>query len=494
MIDTALAAPAATGGGRPDQSTTNTPETTMTTPPADHITLTRDRLAALLAHHADVIAAHWRAVAPWNRAAAQRLDEHAHALTADEETPAVRELLDSILTFDTEQQPPATPTLPASTAPFAAGLPLVQGHCPSCGTAGLFLGDGGYVTCSLAACPEPDAVSTTLGTTAPPPSAPADADPELTAQEARELADGLGLKLYRAQDALAFVEECCVIADRERRTVTTTDVREWLKGARCGRQLTADVVLADLPAAPAETDEERADREETEHDHAAGIHTHCGLTCEVDLPTEQLRNFVIAKGYPGTAGALDELLRRARDERPLSPYYEHPACGFHWHGRDGMDIPIRDGQPVCPRCELHTVRAAVLREVADWYEEMLANATPEQDPRYWTAVRDVALGLRRLADEAQQTDDSEDRCGLCGHFRGAHEGDRCTVCADEDDAHAYEPTAEVLRITAQAQQPGPCAQHPTAPTFDGQCGGCTQYPADMVKAQRVEAEHTPEQP
>lgn len=37
---------------------------------------------------------------------------------------------------------------------------------------------------------------------------------------------------------------------------------------------------------------------------------------------------------------------------PLSPYYSHEACGFHWHGRDGLDIPMRDGQPVCPRCEL----------------------------------------------------------------------------------------------------------------------------------------------
>ncbi|MFI2632597.1 hypothetical protein ACH5A2_19695 [Streptomyces collinus] len=27
----------------------------------------------------------------------------------------------------------------------------------------------------------------------------------------------------------------------------------------------------------------------------------------------------------------------------------------------------------------------------------------------------------------------------------------------------------------------PCEQHPHAPTFDGLCGGCTQYPTDMVK-------------
>lgn len=63
---------------------------------------------------------------------------------------------------------------------------------------------------------------------------------ELTAEEARALVDDLGLDLYRAQDALAFVGECCDIADREQRTITTADVREWLKGARCGRQLPAD--------------------------------------------------------------------------------------------------------------------------------------------------------------------------------------------------------------------------------------------------------------
>ncbi|MWA16181.1 hypothetical protein [Streptomyces sp. BA2] len=60
-------------------------------------------------------------------------------------------------------------------------------------------------------------------------------EPDLTAEEARDLATDL----YRAQDALAFVGECCDIADREQRPITTADVREWLKGARCGRQLAA---------------------------------------------------------------------------------------------------------------------------------------------------------------------------------------------------------------------------------------------------------------
>lgn len=51
---------------------------------------------------------------------------------------------------------------PASTASLAAGLPLVKGRCPACNKASLFLGVGGYVTCSHADCPEPDAASTVL--------------------------------------------------------------------------------------------------------------------------------------------------------------------------------------------------------------------------------------------------------------------------------------------------------------------------------------------
>lgn len=38
----------------------------------------------------------------------------------------------------------------------------VKGRCPACGWTSLFLGDGGYVTCSRIDCPEPDAASTLL--------------------------------------------------------------------------------------------------------------------------------------------------------------------------------------------------------------------------------------------------------------------------------------------------------------------------------------------
>lgn len=64
-----------------------------------------------------------------------------------------------------------------------------------------------------------------------------------------------------------------------------------------------------------ETDEQRTDREAAERDHAAGDHQYCGAACEVEMPSVLLRNFIVAKGYPGTAGALDELLRRAATEQ-----------------------------------------------------------------------------------------------------------------------------------------------------------------------------------
>ncbi|MGW5736975.1 MULTISPECIES: hypothetical protein [Streptomyces] len=90
---------------------------------------------------------------------------------------------------------------------------------------------------------------------------------------------------------------------------------KWLKRRGPSPEQDVDRLLAAVTSVePAETDEERAGREETERDHAKGDHTYCGVTCEAEVATEMLRNFVIARGYPGTAGALDELLRRARTE------------------------------------------------------------------------------------------------------------------------------------------------------------------------------------
>lgn len=52
--------------------------------------------------------------------------------------------------------------------------------------------------------------------------------------------------------------------------------------------------------------------------------------------------------------------------------FYHPECGFHWHGKDDVDVPIRDGEPVCPRCALEGQERAdsreVLSEVRDLWE------------------------------------------------------------------------------------------------------------------------------
>ncbi|MFG3174898.1 DUF6011 domain-containing protein [[Kitasatospora] papulosa] len=65
-----------------------------------------------------------------------------------------------------------------------------------------------------------------------------------------------------------------------------------------------------------ETEEQRADLEETERAHEAGDHEHCGPTCEVEFPSDMLRNTILYAALPGSARMLDELLRRAAQPAP----------------------------------------------------------------------------------------------------------------------------------------------------------------------------------
>lgn len=51
--------------------------------------------------------------------------------------------------------------------PEQQGNPSVQGRCPACGSAGLFLGSGGYVTCPRIGCPNPTAADDLLHQRAP---------------------------------------------------------------------------------------------------------------------------------------------------------------------------------------------------------------------------------------------------------------------------------------------------------------------------------------
>lgn len=92
----------------------------MTTPdkPERSVTLDRSGLAALLAHHADVLAARWHAAAPgpgaWEITAALSLTSHANDLTGEEETPAVTELLDNIIDYGDDATAPTAKEVPGA--------------------------------------------------------------------------------------------------------------------------------------------------------------------------------------------------------------------------------------------------------------------------------------------------------------------------------------------------------------------------------------------
>jgi hypothetical protein len=63
---------------------------------------------------------------------------------------------------DTPGGPGRQPDAPQPPQTAPGGFPDVQGRCPACGGSSLFVGSGGYITCSRIECPEPDAATTLL--------------------------------------------------------------------------------------------------------------------------------------------------------------------------------------------------------------------------------------------------------------------------------------------------------------------------------------------
>lgn len=134
-------------------------------------------------------------------------------------------------------------------------------------------------------------------------------------------------------------------------------------------------------------------------------------------------------------------------------------------------VAVADAEEAVTRAD---DRAAVLREVAARYEEILANADTGQDPRYWTAVRDITLGLRAMADEAPTEGVAPDgdldladgpvRCPLCvhtvtlhtpngarAHFTAVHPEQRVT-----GRGHGPWPLLVTDGAEAQSAVSGPC--------------------------------------
>ncbi len=202
--------------------------------------------------------------------------------------------------------------------------------------------------------------------------------------------------------------------------------------------------------------EQAADEAEAAALHAAGEHAYCDVTCEVELPTEHLRNFILAKGYPGTAGALDELLRRA----------------------GGAPAPVADGELRDAVCEALWA-AAEHNIIAEWicceplepdhdlcaqgYAAMrMIKALIIDDPKAATpaplaAAVLAAPAIRRITAQAGRADAADDAAvtlGACHRDAVARaEGlaeELAQVRAERqrDDEHARR------KITAQAEKLG----------------------------------------
>lgn len=169
-----------------------------------------------------------------------------------------------------------------------------------------------------------------------------------------------------------------------------------------------------------------------------------------------------AKTVRADIAALTESMNQAAEaEAPLSPDYEHPACGFHWHGRDGMDIPIRDGQPVCPRCELAKVEKK-LAYVQRMRDEVGAECKRRGRIKLEQAERIVRLereldGVRdQLGKEMLRADDAEAVLRRVAAEEQPAEtqwpGERCMLCPpDTRTRHLEDHMVQVhgARPTAQ---------------------------------------------
>lgn len=117
--------------------------------------------------------------------------------------------------------------------------------------------------------------------------------------------------------------------------------------------------------------------------------------------------------------------------------------------------------------------------------DLVAHIEPVEpgDPR---AQWDGHTTEEKYAHIAALTAELMQRCGpacaeghtYTGRCEGAHPH-------QVDDSEATAPDVvhpDVSPLADDLQQVDePCVQHPTAPVIGGVCGGCTQYPADMVK-------------
>ncbi|MGW3135940.1 hypothetical protein [Streptomyces sp. NPDC001139] len=174
--------------------------------------------------------------------------------------------------------------------------------------------------------------------------------------------------------AWSYEQACKALHKHEQRAdsaeAAITRVREWLAGldvvaaelagegarhpvAEHVRQLLDQqpkperTLCSDPPCNEGGTGEP-CDAHETEQAHADGEHAFCGPTCEVEFPSEMLRNTILCRAYPGSSQMLDELLRRAAAGKV--PGLSEPGAEVkaEHHVVDGATYLCHSGDHYCP--------------------------------------------------------------------------------------------------------------------------------------------------
>ena len=263
-------------------------------------------------------------------------------------------------------------------------FPSIQGRCPACGGQSLFVGSGGWLTCSRLECPEPDAASTLL---------------ERKPAPAEHCGD---TQIHPSHKAMRGV----VVFRCPGTKPPTPERRE---------QVAAAIEHALLPVMPRRDHRKQAANQAT--DAALAVR---------DQRVEQLRAEVRRQidAKVGIGRLLSRFQAQAAAVRDV----------LRQHGIDLDDDPaatIRDTIAVLKaRAQVAEAELATLREGEEPHADEAAIATPAQ----WIWLWNRATPERRL-EVAEQIQESAARADRC--FMGNHEGRLADIEPAIARVHAY---------------------------------------------------------
>ncbi|MET8818496.1 hypothetical protein [Streptomyces rochei] len=203
------------------------------------------------------------------------------------------------------------------------------------------------------------------------------------------------------------------------------------------------------------------------------------------LTTRLLRDLAAADA-PSAAEATDHRTQRAEQERDVA--YRERAYLV------ALLAAMTDGAVIAPAPDVdepgwQIAYLTIGGHQATWHisprdADLVAHIEPVEpdDPRAQWDGHSTELKYARIA---AWTAELAARCGpacaeghtYTGRCEGAHPRG-----ADDSEATAPDVVHPVTEPQASSSQQvdEPCVQHPNAPVIGGMCGGCTQYPADMV--------------